>query len=141
MVIMGIDPGIKNTGIAVLNTDEKGMDCGTLKPQDLGDLHKQIIGILIKVKPHLVAIEGAILGFSKSPSSHLEAFGVIVAVLQTLKIPYQELTPPEWKKILFGKGIISKTEIHKMMREKVKGIKEHEMDAICLIFAYMKKNL
>jgi len=145
MIIVGIDPGIKNTGVAIHNALTDEIKCEVINPFNLNDLYNQIVDLVTKHKPDIVVVEGTIKGFSKSPSSHLESRGAIIAALQKIDVDYRELTPPQWKKILFGKGNISKTEVYRTIKQdgkwgqKIKGLNGHEIDALCLTLAYIAK--
>jgi len=138
MIIVGIDPGVANTGIAVINTEEKGMDARTIRPKNLGELHQAIMQRLLHIKPQIVIIEGALKFFSRSPFSHLAAYGVVTAVVELLSIPYKIYMPSQWKKILFSKGNISKKEIYQFINMKIEVETQHEADALCLAMAYIK---
>ena len=96
-VFIGIDPG-KNGGIACIDTEKLNSGAVPYSDKDLIDLcrdalhsHREVICCLEKVgaRPG----QGVVSMFNFGQS-----VGYIKGVLESFRIPYQEITPQKWKK-------------------------------------------
>lgn len=134
MRLIAFDPGLKNTGVAIM-VDDSIVDTFTLRPNNYFDLMNRVYVLLREVDPHHVVVEG-IIHNSRNPESHLQAHAIICTALQTLKIPYTELVPSTWKKETVGKGNAKKQEVAAWVKKLYGKINQHECDALCMALAW-----
>lgn len=127
-IILGIDPGIADTGVGVIKKDSKGnLNClyyGSVKTKssvDLGDrlevIEKEIKKIIRKYKPGIIAVEQ--IFFCKNVKTALivgHARGVILLTAKQSKVPILEFTPLEVKQAVTSYGQADKTQVQKMVR-------------------------
>ena len=130
-MILGIDPGLENTGWAVIgeNKDKseveyKLIDCGVMvtksneKSADrLGLIYDEVEKIIKKYKVEKMAMES--LFFAKNAKSALkvaEAIGVLKVCGQRNEIEVTEYTPLQVKMALVGYGRAEKEQVETMVR-------------------------
>ncbi len=152
MIILGIDPGVANTGWAILrkksptaiNGEAELIDYGCLTTQKekefasrLGDIFKGIRKLIIKFRPQEMAIEG--LFFAKNVKSAIkvsQAQGVIILAGQQSGLPVVEYTPLNVKITIAGYGRAQKKQIE-IMVAKILGLEKkirpnHAADAVAV---------
>ncbi len=127
MTILGIDPGIADTGYGII--EKKGgkfifIECGTIKtsakqelPQRLENLYKDLITIIKKYKPNQIGIEE--LFFAKNAKTAItvsHARGVILLAAKSAKAEIREFTPLQIKQALTGYGRADKNQIQQMVK-------------------------
>lgn len=141
MMILGIDPGLENTGWAVIKngrlvgvgvilTSKKDSSQARLKK-----IYEEIQKIIKKEKVNVVSMES--LFFAKNAKSALEvaeAIGVIKIAAEDLKVAVFEYTPLQIKMALVGYGRAEKEQVEVMVRQSL-GIEEnikpsHASDAV-----------
>ncbi len=127
ITIIGIDPGIADTGYGIIK-EENGklsiLEYGSIKtpvkktlPERLGVLKKKLILLLKKYNPELAVVEQ--LFFCKNIKTALnvgQARGVIIVALDDMKIKIIELTPLQIKQGLTGYGKADKKQIQEMVK-------------------------
>ncbi|MCK5061254.1 crossover junction endodeoxyribonuclease RuvC [Candidatus Parcubacteria bacterium] len=127
-VILGIDPGIADTGFGVISKNKDGslkcLDYGTIKTSSKLDLPKRlvILGkeldiIIKKYKPEIVGVEQ--LFFCKNVKTALtvgHARGVILFVIQQNNLLVSEFTPLQIKQAVSTYGQASKLQVQKMVK-------------------------
>lgn len=131
LVILGIDPGLADTGyglISVSNGQVKYITCGSIKTSSklemvkrLGILFAELNKILKKHQPTLVGIEK--LFFAANAKTALavgQARGVALLTLAQNNLPIIELTPLQVKQALTGYGAASKDQVGKMVKLTLK---------------------
>lgn len=138
MRIIAFDPGMKNTGVALLIGDS--IQTFTINEKTYLGLWDEVgmtLQELIKsnLKPDHAIVEG-IIHNSRNPESHLQAHAIICTLLQGLKIPYTEYTPNVWKKLTVGKGNATKQEVMAWVIKHHGKTNQHEADALCMALAY-----
>jgi len=140
-MILGIDPGLENTGWAVIKngrlvgvgvilTSKKDSSQARLKK-----IYEEIQKIIKKEKVNVVSMES--LFFAKNAKSALEvaeAIGVIKIAAEDLKVAVFEYTPLQIKMALVGYGRAEKEQVEVMVRQSL-GIEEnikpsHASDAV-----------
>ncbi len=128
MIIIGIDPGIADTGYGVINKKNNNslacLDYGSIKTKstlDLGArlniLHSELDKIIKKYKPRKIAVEQ--LFFCNNAKTALivgHARGVILLTIKQNKIPLTELTPLQIKQSVSTYGKATKTQVQKMIK-------------------------
>lgn len=128
MIICGIDPGTATTGFGVIKKENNRLECldyGVIRtdPKDfaekrLNNLHNQIIKLITKHKPDLLAVEK--LFFFKNLKTAMpvsEARGVILLAAAKKKIKVAEITPLQVKMGICGYGRADKKQVQKMLKE------------------------
>jgi crossover junction endodeoxyribonuclease RuvC len=126
VIVIGIDPGIANTGFGVVRTSGKRMvalDGGVIEiPSDLSPEQRLIrlhdsVGELIRWhEPKAMALEE--LFFGRNVSSALsvgEARGVTLLAAARHALPCFDYTPPAVKKAVCGSGSADKGQVQRMV--------------------------
>ncbi|MFH1979645.1 MAG: crossover junction endodeoxyribonuclease RuvC [Patescibacteria group bacterium] len=127
-VILGIDPGIADTGYGIIQKDDKNnlicLDYGSIKTKakvDLADrleiINKKLNQIIKKYKPKLIAVEQ--LFFCKNVKSALtvsHARGVVLLTAKQNNVNTIEFTPLQIKQAVSSYGRASKTQVQKMVK-------------------------
>ncbi len=130
-IILGIDPGIADTGFGVIEVnglDLKFIDCGVIKTSaelKLADrlviLYNDLRALIKKHQPDLVAIEE--LYFNKNVKTALivgQARGVILLAFKQKNIPLLGLTPSQVKQAVCAYGKAPKEQVQKMVQKILK---------------------
>jgi len=126
-IILGIDPGIADTGYGVIKSEGSRLTClvyGSIKTSSKLDLisrleilHKELDKIIKKYKPELAAIEQ--LFFNKNVRTALivgQARGVILLTLKQNKLDIVDYTPSQVKSAVSAYGKASKLQVQKMVK-------------------------
>ena len=126
-IILGLDPGIADTGYGVLSCEGSKLRClayGSIKTKagtDLGDrlsiLDNELQNIIKKYKPETIAVEQ--LFFNKNVKTALivgQARGVILLRINKSKLKFQEFTPGQVKQAVTAYGRASKDQVQKMVK-------------------------
>ena len=129
-MILGIDPGLENTGWGIIETGNKKpetrlVDFGVIltsnkdkSEERLEKIFEEIQKIIKKYKVEEVAIES--LFFAKNARSAMvvaEAIGAIKVAAKNLKKPTFEYTPLQIKIALVGYGRAEKEQVELMVRD------------------------
>lgn len=157
-MILGIDPGLENTGWAILNvqssdTDYQLVGCGVIKTGTKTDnakrlalIYDEIIKLIDENKIITVVIES--LFFFKNAKSVMQvaqAIGVIKAAASKLDCKVYEYTPMQIKLALVGYGKAEKEQVELMVRqclnlsEPIKPNHASDAVAVGLTYGYMMK--
>jgi crossover junction endodeoxyribonuclease RuvC len=151
-MILGIDPGLANTGWAILKDENNLIECGCLKTkiadtssQRLGKIYDELEGLIKKYDIEAIAIET--LFFAKNAKSALkvaEAIGVIKICGQRNKIEVYGYTPLQVKMTLVGYGRAEKEQIEIMVRNFLNLDKpinpSHASDAVAVGLTHLFTN-
>lgn len=127
-IILGIDPGIADTGYGVIRKNKCGdlscLEYGTIKTSSKLDLsgrltilNQDLDKIIKKYKPHLAGVEQ--LYFCKNVKTALtvgQARGVVLLTIKLHKISLVEFTPLQVKQAVSAYGQASKLQVQKMVR-------------------------
>lgn len=128
MIILGIDPGIADTGYGVIKKEENGkLTCltyGSIKTKagiDLAErldlLNKELIKIIKKYKPKIIAVEE--LFFCKNVKTALvvsHARGVTLLSAKQSGVATLEFTPLQVKQAVSTYGRAEKIQVQKMVK-------------------------
>lgn len=130
MFVLGIDPGIAITGIAIVK-EEKGEKLlyheaittspNLSPPLRLLKLHKKLTSIIKKYHPTVAVLEN--LFFNTNAKTALivgQARGVVQLVAAQNNIPTVEYTPLQVKMALTGYGRADKSQIQQMVKQILK---------------------
>ncbi len=133
MRILGVDPGSRATGWAILENDvEVAHGLGGLprlraagvlrtRPEEdfadrLASLFSSMESLLQAQRPNFAAVERVFSGVNPQSLIALgEARGVILLALARSGIPSSELTPAEVKKSVTGSGVAEKEQVRRML--------------------------
>jgi len=127
-IIIGIDPGIADTGFGVIKKDEKGnlscLDYGSIKteaktdmPDRLDILSGELTEKIKKYNPDLISVEQ--LFFCKNVKTALvvgQARGVVLLTARQNKVAVNEFTPLQIKQAVSSYGQASKGQVQKMVK-------------------------
>jgi crossover junction endodeoxyribonuclease RuvC len=126
MIIIGIDPGIANTGFAVVRAVGERMvalDGGVIETADdlrieqrLGKLHESLGELIRWHEPNAMALEE--LFFGRNVASALsvgEARGVALLAAARHAVPCFDYTPQAVKKAVCGTGSADKGQVQRMV--------------------------
>lgn len=127
IIILGIDPGIADTGFGVIKNENNKLTClayGSIKtsaelklPDRLEIINLELAKIIKKFRPDLISIEE--LFFCKNVKTALivgQARGVIVLTAKQHKVPAVEFTPLEVKQAVSSYGQAGKLQVQKMVK-------------------------
>ncbi|HEY9164921.1 MAG TPA: crossover junction endodeoxyribonuclease RuvC [Candidatus Kryptonia bacterium] len=152
MIVLGIDPGSRKTGYAVLDTGRKigsALEYGTIKltdlksmPEKLVRIFERVTGLLAKYRIESVAVEAGFYG-KNAQSAYKLGYARSAAVLAAAlgRIEVVEYSPRKVKQAVTGNGEASKTQV-KFMVKKLLGlkndaqIKEDEADACAVAICH-----
>lgn len=126
--ILGIDPGIADTGFGVIEKGAGGkISCvsyGSIKTKAgmpmasrLETLNDELEKIIKKYRPALAAVEE--LFFQNNAKTAIivgQARGVILLACRKNKVPIVELTPLQVKQTISGYGRAEKAQVQKMVK-------------------------
>lgn len=126
-IILGIDPGIADTGYGVIKEDGSSLQCltyGSIKTSAQDDLitrldilNRELDKIIKKYKPALASVEQ--LFFNKNVRTALvvgQARGVALLTLKQNNLPIIEFTPSQVKQAVSAYGQASKKQVQKMVK-------------------------
>jgi len=151
-MILGIDPGLANTGWAILEDESTLIECGCLRTKisdssakRLGKIYEELEKLIRKYKVEAVVFES--LFFAKNAKSALkvaEAIGVVKICGERNKVEVMEFTPLQVKMALVGYGRAEKEQVEVMVRNFL-GLKEnispsHASDAVAVGLTYLFTN-
>jgi len=133
-IILGIDPGIADTGYGLIQEDKGKLSClayGSIKTSSKLDLisrleilHLELRKIIKQYRPGLAAVEQ--LFFNKNVRTALivgQARGVALLTLKQNKLAIIEFTPSQVKQAVSAYGGASKLQVQKMVK-LILGLKE-----------------
>jgi len=127
-IILGIDPGIADTGFGIIQINKRGdlvcLDYGSIKtkaksdlPERLAIINQELNIIIKKYKPKLIAVEQ--LFFCKNIKTALavgQARGVVLLTIKQNKVQFVEYTPLQVKQAVAAYGQASKIQVQKMVK-------------------------
>jgi crossover junction endodeoxyribonuclease RuvC len=148
--ILGIDPGLSKTGIAILSRekDNKRLSWELLEykkgEKRLLKYFQSLKNIIEKEKPDNIVIESTFRGpNTKTLIKVAELRGVYLLLTQMKNLSIQEFSPREIKQSVTGSGASSKKQV-KYMVQKILNIDEDIpldiSDAFGAIICYLNKN-
>ena len=140
MRLIGLDPGLRNTGWGIIDVRENRLTYvadGTVSPatnQDLAyrlrDLHEGLAKVLMDYEPDEAAVEETFV--NKNPSSTLklgEARGVVVLAPALAGLPVAEYSANRIKKSVVGAGHAGKSQVQMMVNRILPGCNFSSPDA------------
>lgn len=154
-IILGFDPGSRNTGFAVLNklgNTYTALDCGAISLAHLDDhserlhlLYSTIKELVLKHKPVSCAVETPVYG--KDPLAMLKlgrAQATIMLAIINQNTPVFEYYPKSVKKSITGRGNAGKEQVAFMLRKMItmpdKTISADATDALAVAWCHHLQN-
>ncbi len=127
MIILGIDPGLNNTGWGIIQKDGHAlrfMACGLIKTnaktplgQRLAHIHENLFDIVQTHKPDTAAIEETFMNNNAASALKLgQARGVAMAVPALCGLEVAEYSANKVKKSVVGSGHAAKQQIGLMIK-------------------------
>lgn len=126
-IILGIDPGLADTGFGVIEQAPDGLRCleygsiRTGKDRELADrlieINRQLSDIIDKYRPELACVEQ--LFFCTNVKTALlvgQARGVVLLTLAQKNLPHLEFTPLQIKQAITGYGAADKKQMQQMVK-------------------------
>lgn len=151
-MILGIDPGLANTGWAILKDEETLICCGCLKTKiadnstfRLNQIYEEVETLIKKYQVTKIAFETLFFAKNvKSASKVSEAIGVIKVCGERNKIEVVGFTPLQVKMSLVGYGRAEKEQVEVMVKEMLH-LKEnispsHASDAVAIALTCLFTN-
>ena len=145
MKILGIDPGLRNTGwgVILIETDKvKYVNDGVISTKNnLNDgerlyiFFKKLEDIIVKFKPNIIGIEKTFVGEGNISSLKLGmARGVCLLVAAKTNISIRELAPKLVKKSVTGTGNADKQQVNSMIKILLgkKPVNDDSSDALAI---------
>ena len=128
MVIIGFDPGLSNTGYAVLrkkNNDISLIECGLINPKKskiiserLYTIFSQTSDLIKKFEPSTIFVENVFFGKNVQSAIKLgQAKSSVILAAEHNKISSQEFSPREIKQSIVGNGSASKEQVAFMVEK------------------------
>lgn len=126
-IILGIDPGIADTGYGFIRVNGSRLEClayGSIKtpagealPKRLQTLYQEMTLLINKYQPHFAAVEQ--LFFNKNVRTALivgQARGVVLLAVSQSGLPLFDFTPAQVKRAVSAYGQASKLQVQKMVK-------------------------
>ena len=151
MRILGIDPGLANTGFAIIEhsgNQSRLLDHGCVltatsqsPAQRLHDIHTKIVEVIGQWNPDAAALEQLFFSINvKSAMAVSEARGVIILATAHSQVPLTEYTPQQIKQAVTGGGRAGKEQVQRMVKvllglEEIPGT-THEADAMAIALCH-----
>lgn len=152
MRVMGIDPGISNTGYGVVDADERGrithITSGSIPTSSrspfverLSKIHRELDTLFREFHPQHMAVEQVF--FAKNARSALllgQARGVTLLSAALAEIPVFEYAATEAKKAVCNYGSAGKEQVNTMVKTLLgiqKSIPDHASDALALCICHV----
>lgn len=127
MIILGIDPGLANTGWGVIETTGTRHRClaygciTTLAEENVADrlarIHTEIVDVVARYRPSECAVESVFFGTNaKSAFATGQARGVALLATAGAGLNLGEYSPVQIKGVVAGTGTADKAQVSYMVR-------------------------
>jgi crossover junction endodeoxyribonuclease RuvC len=147
-LLLGIDPGLANTGWALIDSRSRVVDCGTVRtaPGPTAPRLHRIVSELDRVlSGHPVgeaALEELFMGRNATSAVAVaQARGAILAMLAAAGVPVHEYKPSQVKAVLTGYGKADKqqmTRVVAMQTNAPAGMDDHAIDAAAIAICHVR---
>ncbi len=129
-IILGIDPGVADTGFGVISQDKglKFIATGSIKTDKKTDLsqrleiiYQQVKKLIVEYQPDIIGIEK--LFFARNVTTALtvgQARGVVMLAAKEANIKILEFTPLQIKQAVTGSGQADKRQVGLMVKVLLK---------------------
>ena len=132
MKIVGIDPGLADTGIGIVRGNGLRIDgfaYGSIstsrkeaQSKRLEKIYTKLVGVLRRETPDLMVVED-VFSLEKYPKSGIllgKVTGVVLLAGCHINVPIKEIPVREAKKVLTGNGNATKSQLEKAVRHALK---------------------
>lgn len=154
MIVLGIDPGSRKTGYAVLKVEKNKseiLECGTITLTDLKLMTDKLVRIFEELEElfekfqiHSVAVEAGFYGKNAQSAYKLgyaRSAAVLAAALRKLNV--MEYSPRKIKQAVTGNGNASKSQVKYMVKNLLhiddgRKIREDEADACAVAICHVQ---
>lgn len=127
MIVLGVDPGLANTGWGVIQLDGPrcravAYGCVTTKPSDdlasrLRRIHDEVQAVIERYSPSECAVESVFFGTNaKSAFATGQARGVALLATSERRLTLAEYSPVQIKSVVAGSGTADKDQVTYMVR-------------------------
>lgn len=127
VIILGIDPGLANTGWGVVERDGSKLRClayGCIETgareelaQRLARIHRGVCDVIARYRPTECAVESVFFGSNaKSAFATGQARGVALLATADAKLVVGDYSPVQIKNAVVGSGTADKTQVQYMVR-------------------------
>ncbi len=126
-IIMGIDPGIADTGYGIIEINSSNLKCleyGSIKTKAgtplltrLHKLHTELDVLIKKYQPAIISVEE--LFFCNNAKTAIivgQARGVVLLAIEQNNIPFVEFTPLQIKQAVSSFGGADKKQVQRMVK-------------------------
>ena len=153
-IILGIDPGSRNTGFAVLSEENgtlKAVRCDVIKMADIEEhaerlqvIYREVTNIITSCNPSACAVETPVYGVDPLAMLKLgRAQAAAILAIANCGIPVTEYYPKEVKKSITGNGNASKRQVAFMLRKMVtlpdSSLPDDATDALGVAWCHLMK--
>lgn len=148
-IVLGIDPGLANTGWGVLQQEGSKLSClaygcvstdaSSILPARLAKITEQIGAVVARYKPHAVGVESVWFGENTSSAFATgQARGAALVACSALE--FAEFTPRQIKLAIVGTGTAEKDQVQYMVQHLL-GLPEipapdHAADALAAAICF-----
>lgn len=151
MIVLGIDPGLANLGLGLVEGDVRKArhlyhvclttESAWVMPRRLQYIHEEVSRLLAEYRPEAVAIEDQILRRQADVAFKVgQAFGVVQLACAQAGVPIHSYGPMQVKKALVGTGRAEKEQVIYMVKATL-GVRElfnnHAADALALALTHL----
>lgn len=153
MIILGIDPGTRRTGYAVIETGPDIpylLESGTLAPsprqafpERLLEIYRGLFDVVERFQPDEIAVESVFVKHNVSAAlkmGHMRGVALLVAALHEIQVG--EYSPAEVKQAIVGSGAASKDQVKFMVRALLRLAEapaEDEADALAVALCHVHR--
>ena len=127
VIILGIDPGLANTGWGVVERDGSKLRClayGCIETgareelaQRLARIHEAVRDVIVRYRPTECAVESVFFGSNaKSAFATGQARGVALLATADSKLALGDYSPVQIKNAVVGSGTADKAQVQYMVR-------------------------
>jgi len=136
--VLGIDPGLKATGVGIIDYDGNKINVKwkviSFEEGDLGtriyNYYRKMKEFIKKEGPDVAVMESIFYGENTKTLIHLgELRGAYILLLKELRIPLFEFSPREIKIAITGSGAASKDKVNFIVKNMLNVKKEIPVDA------------
>jgi crossover junction endodeoxyribonuclease RuvC len=156
VIVLGIDPGLANTGFGVVSTAARGpggamaaLDGGVIETRAgvpaelrLAEIHEAVDALLGEHRPDAVALEELYFGQNARTAFAVgQARGVVMLAAGQHRVPCAAYTPQQVKGAVCGSGRAQKDQVARMVKTLL-GLREeprpdHAADALAVAICHL----
>jgi crossover junction endodeoxyribonuclease RuvC len=154
MIVLGIDPGLANTGYGVVQRRSGrlvALDGGVIETEAkyaaerrLAQLHTRIVDLLLEHEPDAVALEELYFGQNVRTAFAVgQARGVVMLAAGQRAVPCSSFTPQQVKSAVCGSGRADKAQVAEMVRQLLSlpaaPTSDHAADALAVAVCHANR--